>query len=397
MHDGKLKPSDLNQELINETFKDLNAGAKKGYGQNWADSTGVGSAPRELKKNLYAFSGAKTFAQLEEINKLLIDQQGNIRPYNQFEQLARQVNRQYNKNYLQAEYQTARNAAQMAEKWERLQETADLFPNLKFRTVGDDRVRPDHERLDGIVKPINDPFWDRYYPPLDFRCRCDVVATAEKVTAHSEDEMPEVKFKGNVGKDNEIFRANGTFFKLANTDSNAVRNLELSKLNAPYEQAYKSKKGKKVEVNIYADEKDLEANVNTAIVIADSLRLNVQIRPHLDTNKATGMKNPEYLINGNLADLKSEFKSDNYKAINSAFKAARGQNLQSIVFDFTQSFKNLDIVQVNRQILSNINVNRGTQYKEIIFVYGKKAVKVSRETIVKKELMQELEKLKADS
>jgi len=252
LHEGKIKPADLNQELISKTYNDLEAGAKNGYGKNWGE-TKAGSAPRELKRNLYAFSGSKGYAQLTAINDLLIDKDGNIRPYNQFEQLARQVNRQYNKNYLQAEYQTARQAAQMAEKWERLQETKDLFPNLKFRTVGDDRVRPEHERLNGIVKPIDDVFWNRYYPPLDFRCRCDVVATAEKITEHQDDEMPPVKFKGNVGKDKEIFRENGTFFKLSRTDAYATRNIELSKLNAPYETAYKSKAGKKVDVNIYAD------------------------------------------------------------------------------------------------------------------------------------------------
>lgn len=399
MHQGKVKPQDLNQELISRTYDDLADGAKKGYGTNWTKfpADGKGSLPNELKKNIYVFSGAKTYAQLELLNQLLYDRDGKLRPFNEYSQLAKSINRQYNVNYLQAEYQTARTAAQMAQKWERLQETKDLFPNLKYRSVGDSRVRPEHQKLNGIIKPIDDDFWSRYYPPLDWRCRCDVVATAEDITNDKEEDLPKPQFEGNVGKDKEIFTAKGSFFKLLNTSENAVRNVELSKLNAPSETAYKSKSGKKVEVNIYADKADLVDNIESAKVIVNQLKTNVLIRPHLDTNIAKGLKNPEYFINGNVADLKVNFKEGNYSGINRAFNSAKAQKVSSIVFDFSKSFKTLDTQQVNRYVLSNINATRGKQYNEIIFIYNGKAVKVSRETIVKKELLKELEKLKANS
>lgn len=385
--------------MITDTYSELNDAAQKGYGKNWVKfpKDGKGKLPVELKKNLYAFSSAKTYAQLEAINDLLYDKDGKLRPFNEFSQLAKKTGHQYNKNYLQAEWQTARTAAQMAQKWEKLQENKDIFPNLKYRTVGDERVRRDHERLNGIIKPIDDPFWSKYYPPLDWRCRCDVVATAEDVTNDKEEDLPQPALKGNVAKDKEIFTKKGTFFKLTRTNENAVRNVEIAKLNAPYENAYKSKAGKAVDVNIYADESDLIDNIETAKIIVDQLKLNVQIRPHLDTNIAKGLKNAEYYINGNISDLKSNFKEDNYKSINSAFKAAREQKLNSIVFDFTKSFKDLDLVQVNRQILSNINKERGKQFREIIFIYKNKAVIVDQDTIMNKQLLKELEKLKANS
>lgn len=397
LHDGKLKPEDLNQEVISETYKQLEEAAGDGYGKNWSKPKGNDTLPNELRKNIYMFSGAKTYAQLQELNKLLLDQDGKIRPFNEFSQLVKKVSDQYNKNYLQAEYQTARTSAQMAEKWERLQETKDLFPNLKYRTAGDSRVRKDHAKLDGIIKPIDDAFWNRFYPPLDWRCRCDVVATAEDATSEDEKDLPIPGLKGNVGKDKEIFTKKGTFFKLVNTDEAAKRNLELTKLNTPYREAYKIKSGKKVEVSIFADQKDFEGNINTAIVIVDNLKTNVQIRPHLDTNIAVGLKNAEYYINGNISDLKSNFKENNYAGINRAFDAAKEQKLTSIVFDFTNSFKDLDLAQVNRYVLSNMNEKRGKQYNEIIFVYKNKAVRVSRDTIIKKQLIKELEKLKANS
>ena len=272
-----------------------------------------------------------------------------------------------------------------------------MYPNLEFRTVGDDRVRPAHRELHGIIKPIDDVFWTKYYPPLDWRCRCDAVPTAENPKGEVPKDMHPPKFVGNVGIDKEIFQSNHNFFRLINEDKEALRNRELMKLNAPYEVAYKSKLGKKVEVSIFADKKELEANLNTAIVVVDNLNINVKIRPHLDTNRAIGFKNAEYYINGNLSDLKSKFKENNYKAINNAFKEAKSQGLNSIVFDFTNSFKKLDITEINRWVLSNINENRGKQYSEIIFVYHNKAIRVAREVIIERKLLKELEKLKANS
>lgn len=399
LHAGKLKPEDLNQELVNQTYADLNEASENGYGKNWNTfpADGKGATPTRLKQNLYAFSSAKTYAQVEAINRLLVDADGKLRPYNEFEQLAKKTGLLYNKNYLQAEYQTARTSAQMIDKWERLQETKDLFPNLKFRTVGDDRVRDKHRALNGIVKPIDDKFWDKYYPPLDWRCRCDVVATAEDADDKLPKDLPEPQLKEHVGKSQEIFTKKGTYFKLANTKENVKRNMELVKLNAPYEQGYKAKNGKKIEVNIFADEKDLIDNIESAKLIVDQLNLTVQIRPHLDTNIAIGLKNAEYYINNNISDLKSNFKENNYQSINNAFKAAKKQGLTSIVFNFTKSFKDLDIHKVNREILSNINENQGSKYNEIIFIYNSKAIRVNREIILKKELIKELEKLKANS
>lgn len=363
LHEGTLKPEELNQELVSKTYNDINKAAKNGYGKDWAVflKDGKGSLPTELKKNIYTFSGAKAYSQLQELNNLLYDQDGKLRPFNEYMVYARKINRQYNINWLQSEWQTARTAAQMAEKWERLQETKDLFPNLKFQTVGDDRVRDDHERLDGIIKPIDDSFWSRYYPPLDFRCRCDVVATAENVTAHKESDLPEVNFKGNVAKDQEIFTKKGTFFKLANTNQNAKRNMELFKLNAPYETISK-KGGYKLRANIYADKTDLVDNIETARLVMEKQKVNIDVRPHLDGSLIKGHKNPEYLIDGKVADRKAP-KSKNYK---NSLRKANAQECEVVVFDLSQN--NDTVENAFEKITAILNKNTHPFIKEVYII-----------------------------
>lgn len=327
LHEGKIKPGDLDEESIKATYNELYDAGKKGYGKDWISfpADGKGDLPNELKKNLYMFSGAKIYSQLEKLNQLLYDKDGKLRPYSEFEVYARKINRDYNRNYLQAEWQTARTAAQMAQKWERMQEDKDLFPNLEFRTVGDDRVREDHAQLDGIIKPIDDAFWAKYYPPLDWRCRCNVMPTAAEPRGEVPDDMPDPNFQGNVALDGEIFTEKGSFFKLINTNENALRNQELFKLNAPYEIAYNGKNGKKVYVNIFADRRDLQNNIDISKTIVDNHNTNIWIRPHINLDK---FKNPELWDGKIIGDITVRQTSNVSRYVSNSFDSKYGKNGQ---------------------------------------------------------------------
>ena len=298
------------------------------------------------------FSGAKCYAQLQHINKLMYNSQGQLIPFNQFSQLAKQTNRQYNLNWLQAEYQTAKTAAQMAQKWESFQETADLFPNLKFRTVGDDRVRNEHKALDGVIRPINDDFWKKYYPPLDWRCRCEVVQTAERGTKVPAD-IPPVQLKGNVGIDGEIFTTKGSYFKLVNTNENAERNLELSKFNAPKKLMAKS--GKKVfTANIFADTNTIVNDVELGTLLLNNLDTNILLQPTINLDDVAvgkfAIKNTDTWLY-NLTNKK-------YKAI---FEEVTQKNKEAVIV----SIKNGESLDT---VLYNVNQLRG-QYSNIRYIY----------------------------
>lgn len=59
---------------------------------------------------------------------------------------------------------------------EHAQDNKSRRPYLRYNTVGDDRVRDTHAVLDGVTRPVDDPFWNTYLPPWDFNCRCDVTS-----------------------------------------------------------------------------------------------------------------------------------------------------------------------------------------------------------------------------
>lgn len=69
--------------------------------------------------------------------------------------------------------------AYQATQWNLDQQTKDTHPYYLYRTAEDDAVRDSHAALDGIILPIDDPFWQTHYPPWDWGCRCEVIAISE--------------------------------------------------------------------------------------------------------------------------------------------------------------------------------------------------------------------------
>lgn len=61
--------------------------------------------------------------------------------------------------------------------------------NLQYRTQKDDHVRPEHAALDGVTLPPSDSFWEEFYPPNGWNCRCTVVQVRKSkypATPHDE-------------------------------------------------------------------------------------------------------------------------------------------------------------------------------------------------------------------
>jgi uncharacterized protein with gpF-like domain len=45
--------------------------------------------------------------------------------------------------------------------------------------VLDSRTRPEHAELNGLIFRHDDPFWNSFYPPNGWRCRCRVNALSD--------------------------------------------------------------------------------------------------------------------------------------------------------------------------------------------------------------------------
>lgn len=73
-------------------------------------------------------------------------------------------------------YQTNLQVAYSAGEYATQIENSVDRPFWEYSAILDGRTRPSHKALDGKVFRFDDPFWDTFYPPNGFNCRCSVRA-----------------------------------------------------------------------------------------------------------------------------------------------------------------------------------------------------------------------------
>ena len=197
--------------LINETLRILSIAIDSGVPHE------VPATVRyALENNAFIFSGFKTFHSMREIGLSMVTDKGEIKPFNDFMADVRKINQLYNHTYLYAEYNHAVGTSLMAAKWHEFEQDGDRY-NLQYRTANDGRVREDHALLHETTLPASDPFWDKYYPPNGWNCRCTVVQVRKDKYQTSDPELAMLRgdnctdgvkqkmFRYNPGKTMELF------------------------------------------------------------------------------------------------------------------------------------------------------------------------------------------------
>ncbi|MDD5249651.1 MAG: phage minor head protein [Rhodocyclaceae bacterium] len=76
-------------------------------------------------------------------------------------------------------YRTNLQTAMMAGRYRAMMENVDQRPWWEYVAVMDSRTRPTHAALNGVVARYDDPFWQFFYPPNGFNCRCRVRAYSD--------------------------------------------------------------------------------------------------------------------------------------------------------------------------------------------------------------------------
>lgn len=224
IHGGKVDPYNLPEDLYYATAEVLKKGLGMGFG------TDFDMMPEkdlqlldELTDNIYMFSAAKTYQQVRDMTDALTDDDGKVRTFREFKQAAGKIFEQYNENYLSAEYDTAIASGQAGVQWNNIYRQRKTLPFLKMSVVEDANTSDICEPLDGITLPVEDPFWDIYYPPNHFRCRTTVqqldqedatvssTDQVDKAKEHADQEMSDV-FRMNVGKEKVVFNREHPYF-----------------------------------------------------------------------------------------------------------------------------------------------------------------------------------------
>jgi len=93
-------------------------------------------------------------------------------------------------------------------RYEQLMAVKKARPFWQYRSQQDPSVRDEHRALDGKVYHADHPFWDQWYPPNGWNCRCYVKSLSErqmkarglKEETRGVDIKPDEGWRYNVGK-----------------------------------------------------------------------------------------------------------------------------------------------------------------------------------------------------
>ena len=369
---------------------------------------------QRLKESDWMFSGMKTFHELNEAFPSLLDESGVRKPFEQFLKDVQSIDETYNRNYLRTEYNFAQASAEMAGRWEDFEEDGDDY-YLQYRTAGDANVRPEHAALNGVTRPIDDHFWDIYFPPNGWNCRCTVVQVLKskyQATDHNEamsrgsEALAKDKkgmFRFNPGKEQRTFPAYNpyTISRCATCDK-AKLNLaagipasescqacliikeELSSV-PPEVENYRSEHNGKVLVSPYHGPEEEADNLDLAKRLSDLLNRTIYLLPRIDSNTPGQLelrkrllppgipdrKNPDFFdgklfYDGkNLRGSEAITTKQQKNAINNHIKAAKKQ-ADNFVFDIPDSFSKGAFESVIKGYLNSSNKN----HTIIIFWHG---------------------------
>lgn len=213
---GALKRGGVDFKIWANNYGQLRDALESGWGKSFTKikyDTPDGRFIGTLKFHTASFAAFKNHHETGTIADLLIGEDGQPRAWRDFRDQALKISEGYNKVWLQTEYNHAHQSARMARRFKQYEDDADLYPNLEFVAVMDERTREDHAALNGAIYPINDPFWDTYTPPLDWGCRCSIRQTdAEPNAARG---FPSVKpaFANNPAKTGKVFDTEGEYYK----------------------------------------------------------------------------------------------------------------------------------------------------------------------------------------
>jgi SPP1 gp7 family putative phage head morphogenesis protein len=225
VYDRKLKEGQVNAATWKMNVQSLWQAAQKGGGQSLVDVAYTDDRYEmltQMRSNIHVFAAFKNHSEVIDLVAAMRDEKGKLRSFSDFKKVATSIAKNYNLNWLRTEYELALSSAQMAVKWQDFEANKDVLPSIRYQTQGDDRVRQGHRVLDGTILPVDDPFWDNFFPPNGYGCRCTAqqVANTNKVRPSrlpTDIEVPLI-FRNNVGKTNQIYNQSHPFFTMVKKD-----------------------------------------------------------------------------------------------------------------------------------------------------------------------------------
>lgn len=280
---------------------------------------------------------------------------------------ARTIAGTYN-GYMEAEIKAAVTRSRNARNWTEFEEHAETFPNLRWLSSNAVLPREEHRPFYGKVIPKSDPFWNANQPGNIWGCKCGWEETDAPADIPAQSVPPSPGLAGNPAHTGEVFSRDASYFKRHAANDTAAQTIG---------NLYYSDNKSAMKISALADHREIADNVRTGKILLKNFNdMKLSIRPHFFQ---PGVKNPEYEVNGLIADAK---RINKFSGVSDGFNKAKKQNSKVLILDLhnieSKGLK-IDIAKLASGIVNrNADFHDGT-IKECYVVWGDKCVKIDGE------------------
>lgn len=213
----------IDVKLISGIAKYLREGITSSYGEA-VDDKDI-EMLKSLERNVFVFSGFKTYQILRKVTDKLTNDKGEVLSWADFKKEVLHVDKTYNTTFLRAEYDHAVVGSQMASQWVDIQNNKDTLPLLEFDATLDGRTTATCRGLDGMILPVDDAAWENYYLPLHWGERSVIRQLASgKISDKSKITFPDIKpmFQNNIGISGVAFPPNHPYYEASKSDTKKI-------------------------------------------------------------------------------------------------------------------------------------------------------------------------------
>lgn len=199
--------TDIEINLFNEICDRINEAARKGLDESGAVDPDDDFRTAILRNN-EVFVAFKVHRMQNDMAKLLLDSNGNLKPFEQWRKEVMPIASHQVGQWLRTEYNTAVLRAHQAADWQQFEREKDVLPNLRWMPSTSVNPGKDHMVFWGTVRPIDEPFWNEHRPGDRWNCKCDLSSTDDPVTEipdFTKKDNPHPGLDNNPGKDGKLF------------------------------------------------------------------------------------------------------------------------------------------------------------------------------------------------
>lgn len=187
IYDGMNVEDEIQRDAFEEMLRIFNEAAVAGIIASKKTPPRMETFLEQLKYNNEVFSAFKVHRMQNDMAARLIDDNGQLKPFEKWKRDVEDIADHYCNRWLQTEYDTAVLRAHQATDWLQFEAEKDVYPNLRWMPTTSPNPDEYHKQYwqAKLTLPINHAFWKSHRPGDRWNCKCSLRQTDEPATTEA--------------------------------------------------------------------------------------------------------------------------------------------------------------------------------------------------------------------